>query len=219
MTRTPLYAILAAGLLALGAFAAPVLAQGDSEDQDEAKDRREAARERAEAAREAAKERREAAQERYQDHCVDDADELNETQQERCMKFKEFADRAHKARREGHALLGAVSAMERRIGRLEVREEMLEQKLAAGNFSDNETAESIQAQIDKIEEHQERIMERLAHLKERLETLHDKWKAVREHVEERRHGAHDEDDEGEDDEDVDDEEQTTSSTSSSSAAA
>jgi chromosome segregation ATPase len=211
-TKPRLMALVAVGLLALGAMAAPAAAQ------DDADDRREQARERAEERREQAQERRQEARERaadardaWKEHCRPEGNAtLNETEQRRCMAVKEFFQGAHEARREGRALYGAIDAMERRIGRLEVREEALEQKLASGNFTGNETAASIQEKIDKIEAHQERMMERLEHLRERLEALHEKWQSVRDHVAERRHG-------GEDDEDDLDGESSSASSSSPSA--
>ncbi len=84
---------------------------------------------------------------------------------------------------------------------------MLEQELAAGNHTANETAE-LQEKIDKIDSHQERMVERLAELRERLDARHEKWQSVRDEVSDRRHG-----DDGEDDEDESDDDESESETS------
>src|SRR5687767_15527701 len=79
---------------------------------------------------------------------------------ERCGDEKSFFLNATKARREAHALHGAIGALERRLGRLEAREIALEQSLEDGNLTANETA-AIEAKIAKIDAHQDRMAERL----------------------------------------------------------
>lgn len=183
--KTPRLALslLAVGLLAMTAFASTALAKPG----DDAREKR--------VERSEIQERRGAAADAWKEQCRPDNATLNESMQRRCMVVKHFHDNATKARREARALYGAIAALERRIGRLEVREESLEDKLAAGNFTGNQTAESLQEAIDRIEEHQERAIERLQHLKERLAALHEKWQNVRDHVADRRgHGGDDEDD-------------------------
>ena len=95
------------------------------------------------------------------------------------MQEKSFFLNATHARRESHALVGAIAALERRIGRLEAREHELKDRLAAGNLSANETA-ALQEKIDKIDEHQDAMIDRLHQLQDRLAALHEKWHSARE---------------------------------------
>lgn len=207
-------AIAAVGLLAVAGLATSVAAQPgphSSGRADEMRDRAEDRRDRAEDARDRAEDFRD----HFEDRCGEDAAALNASEQAQCMRVRGFFLNATQARRESAALFGAVAALERNIGRLEVREVHLEQQLAAGNFTGNETAASIEAALATIEDAQERLVERLDALALRLSALHEKWQAVRDHVEERRHGG-DDDLEDEADEDDDEAEHDDSSSSSSS---
>lgn len=214
-TRTNLaVTALCLGLLTVAALASPVAAQDDedrsgSDHREEARKQREHRQENRSASIEAFKENRSAERQDRQDRmraahdaweaCKHDENATgNESVQDRCGDEKSFFLNATKARREAHALLGAIAALERRIGRLEAREIALEQELAAGNHSANETAE-LQEKIEKIDSHQERMAERLADLRERLEARHEKWQSVREAVADHRHGDDDEDDDESDD--------------------
>lgn len=215
MSKTTLFLTIAAtGLLALGGLATAVAAEGDDDasPSPKAKERREAIQEH----REVRKEKMEDAKDAWQGckRASRDNVSLNESAQRRCMAEKSFFLNATHARREAKALYGAIAALERQIGRLEVREMHLEQVLESGNFTGNQTAESVQAAIDKIDAHQERLGEKLEGLKARLDALHEKWQSVRDHVKDRRHG---EDDEGEDGEDEIEEEDLSSSSSSSAS--
>lgn len=192
MSKTTLFLTIAAtGLLALGGLATAVAAQGDDDasPREKAKERREAAQEQ----RDVRKEKMEVAKDAWQDckRASHDNVSLNESAQRRCMAEKSFFLNATHARREAKALTGAIAALERQIGRLEVREIHLEAKLASGNYTGNESAESIQAAIEKIDAHQERLAEKLADLKARLAALHEKWQTVRDHVAASRHGQGD----------------------------
>lgn len=198
MTKTKLFlAILSTGLLALGGLATTVAAEGDDDrsPREKAQDRREQVQER----REVRKERMDAAQDAWQE-CKRPHQNasLNESVQRRCMAEKSFFLNATHARREGRALVGAIAALERQIGRLEVREMHLEEKLASGNLTGNQTAESVQAAIDKIDAAQERLAEKLDKLKARLAALHEKWQSVRDEVKERRRGDAQDDDQDDD---------------------
>ena len=197
-TRTTLLALSAAVLVALSAIAMPVAADDDEQDdsrremaKQDAQARREAAKQDAEHRREMAKDAAEQRGNHTKERCLAAAGNasVNETDEERCMKHGEFAEKAFKARRAAHALLGAINATERQWERLNATEERLEARLAAGNVSANET-ERIEKRLERIDEKQERLEERLERLRERLAKLHDKWDAVREHVSERRGKGH-----------------------------
>lgn len=211
-TRNTILALLAVGLVALSALAVPAIAKpgdesGDGHRGPKADERREAAQER----RDAAKHQAELRGNHTREHCLAAAgnDTVNETEEKRCMRHGEFAEKAFKARRAAHALLGAINATERQWARLNATEAMLEAKLAAGNFTGNETAASIEKRLERIDAKQERVEERLEKLQERLGKLHAKWDAVREHVAEKRR-MHDGD--------GDDESSSSSSSSASQSA-
>ena len=104
---------------------------------------------------------------------------LNESMQEHCMAEKSFFLNATHARREGRALVGAIAALERRLGRLEEREHLLEDRLAEGNLTANETA-AIQERLDHIEEKQDQMVDKLQRLRERLAELREKWHSAKE---------------------------------------
>lgn len=198
-TRTTLaVTMLCIGLLALTALASPVIAKpGEASDGDRP-DRRADAQERMEnrsADREARHGQMRDAHDAWQACKRENATE-NVSMQERCGDEKAFFLNSTHARREGRALHGAIAALERRIGRLEAREIALEQQLADGNLSANETA-AIQEKIEKIDSHQERMVERLQHLQDRMDALHAKWQSVRDHVAAKRHGGDDSEDESE----------------------
>src|SRR5687767_8067038 len=189
-TRTTLaVTALCLGLLAVAALASPVTAKGG--DEDRSGPRREAAEERMEnrtahrddhtaqnhTDRMDRHERMRAAHDAWQE-CKRDANATgNQSMKDRCGDEKSFFLNATKARREAHALHGGIAALERRLGRLEAREIALEQELAGGNLTANETAE-LEARIAQIDSHQERMAERLEALKDRLEARHARWHAV-----------------------------------------
>lgn len=206
MTRNTALALLGIGLLTLSAIAAPVVAKPG----DDASARREAAQDKREERREAVAEQAEARGNATKERCLaaHANHTLNESAERRCMKVGEFAEKAFKARRAAHALLGAINATERQWAKLNATEERLEAKLAAGNASANETA-AIEKRLERIDAKQERLADRLERLRERLAGLHERWDAVREHVAERRAKHHEQED--------DDESSSSSSSSSSSA--
>jgi hypothetical protein len=206
-TRTTVLALMGVGLLALAAIATPVLAKPS----DDASERRQAGHDKAAARREAAQEKAELRGNLTEQRCLErhGNQTLNDSAEERCMKHGEFAEKAFKARRAAHALLGAINATERQWARLNATEDRLEAKLASGNFTGNESAQSIEKRLERIDAKQERLADRLEALKERLAKLHDKWAAVREHVGERRRGH--------DDDDSDSESESSSSSQSESS--
>ena len=213
-TRTTVLALMGVGLLALAAIATPVLAKPS----DAADERRQAGQDKAAARREAMQEKAELRGNLTQERCLarHGNHSLNESAESKCMKHGEFAEKAFKARRAAHALLGAINATERQWARLNATEDRLEAALAAGNLSANET-ERIEHRLEKIDAKQERLADRLEALKERLAKLHDKWAAVREHVDERRKRHQQADDDADDDEDDSSSESSSSSVSSSSS--
>ena len=194
-TRNTILALLGVGLLTLTAIAAPVLAKPGPDE------RREAAQEQREQRREAVAEKAAARGNATEERCLarHANSTLNESAEKRCMKQGDFAEKAFKARRAAHALLGAINATERQWARLNATEADLEAKLAAGNLTANET-ERIEHRLERIDAKQDRLEDRLEKLKERLAKLHEKWEAVREHVADqkaRRHEKDQEDDESE----------------------
>lgn len=228
MSKTTLtLAILATGLLALGGLATTVAADDSDSPRSKAQERREDAREhRSElredredhdgnrsAERQERQDRMRAAHDAWQE-CKREAVADNASVPESCGDEKAYFLNATHARREGRALHGAIAALERQIGRLEAREIALEAKLASGNFTGNQTAESVQAAIEKIDAAQERLAAKLEALKARLDALHGKWQSVRDEVQDRRHGDDDEDEE----EDEDDSSSSSSSASASESA-
>lgn len=202
--------ILCVGLLAVGAIAAPALAKPGEDDGDDRRADAKSHMENRTADREDRRERMRDAHDAWQ-ACKRENATANESMQQRCGDEKSYFLNATKARREARALVGAIEALERRLGRLEAREIALEDRLESGNLSANETAR-VEAQIEKIDSHQERMAERLQHLQERLEALMGKWQSARDHVAEHRHG----DDE---DEEEDDEAESESESQTSTAAA
>lgn len=220
-TRTTLaLSLLCVGLLAVAAFAAPATAkpgpgeEGDDRRPDSPGKRMEnhtADRDNRSADRMDRHERMRAAHDAWQE-CKREAAAGNESHVDRCGDEKSFFLNATKARREAHALHGAIAALERRIGRLEAREIALEQELEDGNLSANETAR-IEAKIAKIDSHQDRMAERLEALKERLEARHAKWHAVIDAADA------DEDDDEEDDESESSSESESESESETSTSA
>lgn len=191
MTWKTSLALLSIGLLAVAAVAVPAAAKGED---DHAADRRAAAQEKMQERRDAVAERAEARGNMTTERCLAAAGNasLNASVEERCMKHGEFAEKAFKARRAAHALLGAINATERQWARLNATEADLQAKLAAGNLTANETAR-IEHRLTKIDAKQDRLEDRLMALKERLGKLHDKWSSVREHVADERRKHHDED--------------------------
>jgi hypothetical protein len=131
-----------------------------------------------------------------------DNQSLNESMQHFCMAEKGFFLNATQARRQAHAEIGAIIGLERRLGRLEERKILLEQELNdSSNLTANETAD-LQARIDKIQDHEVKVVAELQALRAELKALDGKWATVREHILERRHKGLDdglEDDSGSDD--------------------
>ena len=192
-TRT-LLSLGTIGLLALAAIAVPVLAKPgpgsdgpgtrDNPDRDRPalnqSERQDLRGERRDAMRDA--------HDQWQEckRAFHNETDLNQSMQEHCMGEKAFFLNATHARREAHALIGAIVGLERRLGRLEERKILLEQ--AMSNASLNETQKAVlQARIDKIQDHEEKAVAELQQLRDHLKDLDAKWESVREHIAERRH--------------------------------
>lgn len=107
-------------------------------------------------------------------------DNLNETQCERLRNAT-----AHvAARRAAHHAHEAAEAVKDRVFRLEVMEFRARQALDQGNLSANETAE-LEAKIDRIQAAQDKLLERAAHLHDRVTDLRERYDAVRDHIDDR----------------------------------
>jgi hypothetical protein len=208
------------GLLALASIAVPVLAKpGDGSsphpgpgpgpgDRMNATERREQAQERRDSMRDAHDAWQDCKRE-YRDNQT-----LNVSMQKYCMADKDFFLNATHARREAHALIGAIIGLERRLGRLEERKILLEQELNdSSNLTGNQTA-ALQQRIDKIQAHEEKVVAELQKLRDHLKVLDDKWESVREHVAERRHKGLDDGLESESDSDSASESDSDSESSS-----
>lgn len=165
------------------------------EARERAEERRHDAQERREEARERAQERRAEAQERHdemralheacrngsheprchapqriRDYCEDHEEER------RCQQFAAAHSPDKQARRAAHAVSHAIEAIEDRIVRLEAKELDLRQQLE-GNLSANETAE-VEAKLARIQDAQDRMLERIEHLQDRMERLQERWGSV-----------------------------------------
>jgi DNA repair exonuclease SbcCD ATPase subunit len=226
-TRNAILAALCVGLLAVTAFATSAAAKpgpesgdgshrgpgpGGNQTADDHKGPRQELRDNRSAERKDRHEAMRGAHDAWQD-CKRDFraanGTLNESMQEHCMAEKSFFLNATHARREARALVGAIAALERRLGRLEERQHLLEDRLAGGNLTGNESA-AIQKRIDHIEEEQDRMVDKLQDFRARLAGLQDKWQTVRHDLSERRHH-------GEDDGLGDDSDDSASDSSSESA--
>src|SRR5688572_3644773 len=102
-TRNTVLALMGVGLLALAAIATPVLAKPG----DEASERRQAGQDKAEARRQAAHDHAEARGNVTKEGCIarHGNQSLNESDERKCMRHGEFAEKAFKARRAAHAML------------------------------------------------------------------------------------------------------------------
>jgi uncharacterized coiled-coil protein SlyX len=197
-TRNAFLAALCVGLLAVTAFATSAAAKpspsGDDHRGSTSDDRRADHRDLRDNRSAERKDRQEAmrgAHDAWQECKREFRNQtLNESMADHCMHEKAFFLNATHARREGHALVGAIAALERRLGRLEERQHLLEDRLASGNLTGNESA-AIQQRIDKIEDHQDKMVEKLQDLRARLADLQGKWQTVRHDLDERRHRGED----------------------------
>jgi predicted nucleic acid-binding Zn-ribbon protein len=186
-----LLALLATGTLVLGAFALSVEAKpGDG---NATQERRDAAQEKREAAQAAKEERKEMKEERKElrdeikEACKDAKD--NSTLKQRCEHLKD----AVKARRVAHALLTAIRVHERELGRVTFRIHEAEQKLNGTGLNATER-HSLEVRLDHLEQRQARLIEKIADERAKLQTLHDKWAEVADHVRDREKHGEDEDD-------------------------
>jgi hypothetical protein len=232
MTPTPrtklLMAVLATGLLAVGAFAVGVEAKpGDGRPDpaaekdaryhemcdhpanatvqkrcDEYAARQQAMQDRKDIKqdRKDLREDRKELRDELKEKCKDA--EANSTLAQRCEHLKD----AVKARRVAHALLTAIRVHELELGRVEFRIHEVEAKLAGGNLTGNQTA-ALEHRLDKLNERHDRLIEKIADEKAKLQRLHDKWAEVADHLRDRK-------EKGEDDGGVDDADTDTSSTDS-----
>ena len=222
--KTTLLSLGVLGLLALAAVAVPVLAKPGpgpdhpSADRDNRPDRgapvnkterQDAREERRDAMRDAHDQWQECKGDYRENHS------LNDSMQERCMADKEFFLNATHARREAHALIGAIVGLERRLGRLEERKVLLQHEMDNGSLNETQKA-ALQHRIDKIQDHEEKVVVELQKLRAHLKDLDGTWESVRQHIAERRHKGLD-DGMQDDGSDVDEESASESATPSAAA--
>ncbi len=181
--------LLTIALLVVGAIAVPAMADPDHADErkDAAKDKaaerdakRDAAMEKREAHAEKHEERRNATIAKAQERC--DAYE-NRTGRDlpACDRLKEVHDEPKSARRAAHALIRAIDALEHRIVVLEKLEVKFMEKLEGENLTANQTA-AFEAKLVRIQEAQNKTLEKIEKMEQRLERLKAKWDAVRDHA-------------------------------------
>lgn len=157
--------------LVSAAVALPVAAQSDSDERPErdapGHERREAAKERQAEFREA----REACKEARGNQTGNATDGIGDCVSE-AAKAKH--DPASKARRAYHHIHKQIDAAEHRIAKLEMKEYRIEAILDAGNLTANETAE-LEQKLERIENVQGDLVEKLRELYEKLQHLKDRW--------------------------------------------
>ncbi len=189
-------ALLTIGLFVVGAIAAPALADPDHEDDhsDAAKEKassksdkaadKAAERDERRAAHEAKhEERRNATIAKAQARC--DAYE-NETGRDlpACDRLDDIYEHGKQARRAAHALIKAIDALEHRIVTLEKLEVKFMEKLEGDNLTANQTA-AYEAKIVRIQAAQNKTLDKIEKMEERLDRLSAKWDKVRDHVDDK----------------------------------
>jgi chromosome segregation ATPase len=236
MTSTPrtkfLLAVLATGVLAIGAIATSVAAKpGDDGPRgaqgsppacdhpanatvqkrcDEARmkeQRKEVQQDRKDLKddRKQLKEDRKELRDQVKDFCEKAA--ANSTASQRCDHLKD----AVKARRVAHALLSAIRVHERELGRIDFRIEMAKERIASGNLTGNQTSEA-QDRLAHLEVRHDRLVEKLKDEQAKLAALRDRWSEVKDHLKDR-------EERGEDNGGVDAEGEVTLASSSTSTSA
>lgn len=184
-----LLALMATGILALGALAVSVEAkpgdgqpgpgQGAQDHKDAAQERRDGAQDRREAGQ-AHKELREDAKEACK------AADANSTLAKRC----DHLNGAVKARRVAHALLTAIRVHERELGRVDFRMEMVKDQLASGNLTANQTAEA-QARLTHLQDRHDKLVQKIKDEQAKLASLRDRWSEVKDHLKDREDAGED----------------------------
>lgn len=150
--------LLTVGLLVVGAVAMPAMAQPDHQSDKRAD----------------AMEKRDARMAAIHDRCME-----KHNSSDRCDKVRDAAEPHKQARREAHALQHAIDALYKRVGKLEMKEYQIEQRME--NLTENETAKA-ESMLERIDAAQEKALERIMHLEAKLEALKEKWAEVRDHV-------------------------------------
>lgn len=186
--------LLTAALMVLAAIAVPAVAHDDSDDDrsgrdgpsDERKDRMRDAHERTHERHDNATDKRgpsDEARDRFKERCEAYQNETGE-QHRKCVVAAHVRDPCMKARRAAHAGLHAVGALEHRVVKLERFELRVLSALEDGNLTANETAE-YEAKLDRIQAAQNKTIEKIDKVLERIEGLKDKCQSVRDHVSDR----------------------------------
>ncbi len=139
-----------------------------------------------------------------------------------CDRLLEVHDGEHKARRAAHAIIKAIDALEHRVARLEMKEMKIQEQLDEGNLT-VENATKAQDRIDRIQEAQDKALERIEHLEARLEAIKERWDGAREHADaqkekrEKAHGDHHDDEEHEAESEDEEEDEASASSGNSTA--
>ncbi len=185
--------LLTIALFVVGAVAVPAMADPDHADdrRDGAKDKasdkasdKAAERDERRAAHDAKHdERRNATIAQAQARC--DAYE-NETGRDlpACDRLSEIHEHGKQARRAAHALIKAIDALEHRVVTLEKLEVKFMEKLEGENLTANQTA-AYEAKIVRIQAAQNKTLDKIEKMEERLDKLSAKWDKVRDHVDDK----------------------------------
>ncbi len=181
--------LLTLAMFVVGAIAAPAMA-----DPDHADDRRQDAKDKADdraSKRDEAMEKRDAHAAKHDERrnaTIAKAQERCEQYEERtgrdlkaCDRLEEVHDEPKSARRAAHALMKAIDALEHRIVTLEKLEVKFMEKLEGDNLTANQTA-AYEAKIVRIQAAQNKTLDKIEKMEDRLEGLKAKWDKIRDHV-------------------------------------
>ncbi len=176
--------ILTISLLVIGAVAIPAMAESDHRPderpaRDERPDRNESRADKMEEMREKREARHNETVDRLKERCA--AFENRTGKDVDCDRLEKAHDKSHQARRAAHALIKAIDALEHRVVVLEKLEVKFMEKLEGENLTANQTA-AFEAKLVRIQEAQNKTLEKIEKMEERLERLKEKWDKVRDHV-------------------------------------
>lgn len=193
MTPTPrtkfLVALLATGVLAVGAIAVAVDARpGDgpgnhpgangTSDPNSGNQTMRQQRQQMRQDRQQVREDRRELRDQIADFCAHAA--ANSTAAQRCEHLKD----AVKARRVALGLEVAIRVHERELGRVDVRIAMVKEKLASGNLTANQTAKA-QDFLSHLQQRHDSLVQKIKDEQAKLAALRDRWMEVRAHIRQR----------------------------------
>jgi predicted nucleic acid-binding Zn-ribbon protein len=142
---------------------------------------------------------------RVQDTCKEA--KTNATAKQVCDHLKD----AVKARRVAAALMTAIRVHEQELGRVDFRIDMLNERLASGNLTANQTAAAHDS-LAKLQARHTALVQKIKDEQAKLASLRDRWTEVRDHMKDRQ-------DKGQDDGGVDANATGSASSESPSASA